>query len=148
MSAGLALVECRCGSHYRPGHVLVVGLKEVKCIAAIYNHTASSPYTCHTHREITQSHIHSFGLTTPPNRQHGPLRITNNLPLGQRGLRCQLRCKPQQFTRLRGADITFFVASHTVQPAYILEHTTRSRDQLGVTVCQRLDVGIRRVVCA
>jgi hypothetical protein len=148
MSAGLALVECRCGSHYRPGHVLVVGLEEVKCIAAIYNHTANSPYTCQTLQETTQSNIYSFGPTPPPKRQHGPLRVANNLPLGQRGLRCQLRCEPQQLTRLRGADITFVIASHTLQPAYILEHTTRSRDQLGVTVCQRLDVGIRRAVCA
>jgi hypothetical protein len=55
----LALLERRCGSHYRPGHVLVVGLKEVKCIAAIYNHTASSPYTCRSSQEL-------FNLTSTP----------------------------------------------------------------------------------
>jgi hypothetical protein len=84
MGAGLGVGRTPMRLSLPTRHVLVqvvVGLEEVKCIAAIYNHTASSPYTCHTLWEIAQSDIHSFGLTTPPNRQHGPLRIANNLPL-------------------------------------------------------------------
>jgi hypothetical protein len=70
----LALLERRCGSHYRPGHVLVVGLKEVKCIAAIYNHTASSPYTCRSSQEL-------FNLTSTPSGSQ--LLTTANMDLSE-----------------------------------------------------------------